>query len=85
MQTGFTESAASENLDYPLFTENTTACDVPAVRTMTYWQRGRFIATAEIVAPTDSSITQTPDLSLTQGVAIIYEPILADVLRREIR
>jgi cyclophilin family peptidyl-prolyl cis-trans isomerase len=85
LQNGFTESAASENLDYPLFTETTTACDVPAVRSMTYWQRGRFIASAEIIAPADGSIAQTPDVSLSQGVAIIYEPILADVLRREIR
>lgn len=85
LQNGFTESAASDNLDYPLFTETITACDVPAVRSMTYWQRGRFIAMAEITAPADSSIAQTPDLSLSQGVAIIYEPILADILRREIR
>jgi cyclophilin family peptidyl-prolyl cis-trans isomerase len=85
LQNGFTESAASENLEYPLFTEITTACDVAAVRTMTYWQRGRFIASAEVIAPADSPILQTSDRLLSQGVASFYESILADVLRREIR
>jgi len=86
LQNGYSESAVSDNLGYPFYTETTTACDVAAVHYMTYWQRGRFIATAEITAPADSTIIETPDLSLSQGVGMqIYEPILADVLKREIR
>ena len=85
VQNGFT-SAKSDNLTYPLFTETTTECDVSALHAMTYWQRGHFIATVEITVPADSNVAQSPDLALLQGVGMqIYEPILADVLKREIR
>jgi len=85
VQNGFT-SAKSDNLTYPLFTETTTECDVSALHAMTYWQRGHFVATAEITVPADSNIAQSPDLALLQGVGMqIYEPILSDVLKREIR
>ncbi|MEO8607087.1 MAG: peptidylprolyl isomerase [Chloroflexota bacterium] len=85
VQNGFT-SAKSDNLAYPLFTETTTECDTPALHAMTYWQRGHFVATAEITVPADSNVAQSPDLALLQGVGMqIYEPILADVLKREIR
>jgi cyclophilin family peptidyl-prolyl cis-trans isomerase len=86
LQNGFTESAKTENLTYPLFKETTTECDLPAVRAMTYWQRGHFVATLEITVPADSAVAESPDLALLQGVGMqIYEPILADVLKREIR
>ena len=86
LQNGFTESAKSEKLTYPLFKETTTECDVSALRAMTYWQRGHFIATVEITVPADSNVAQSPDLALLQGVGMqIYEPILSDVLKREIR
>jgi cyclophilin family peptidyl-prolyl cis-trans isomerase len=85
VQAGFT-SAKSDNLTSPLFTETTTECDVSALHALTYWQRGHFIATAEITVPADSNVAQSPDLALLQGVGMqIYEPMLADVLKREIR
>jgi cyclophilin family peptidyl-prolyl cis-trans isomerase len=86
LQSGFTESKPSDNLTFPLFTETTTECDVSALHAMTYWQRGHFVATVEITVPADSSIAQSPDLALSQGVGLqIYEPLFADLLKREIR
>jgi len=74
----------SEFLDNPVYTAETTACDQDAVRGVTHWQRGHFLVTAEAVVPPDSQIT--PDLWLSEVVGTrMYEPVLAGILRREVR
>jgi cyclophilin family peptidyl-prolyl cis-trans isomerase len=86
LKNGYTTSQKSDNLVYPFFTFKTKACDRDAVHAMTYWQRGRFIATAEIIIPADDPSLPQLDLILSQFVGTrIYEAILADVLRREIQ
>ena len=74
----------SEFLANPVYTAATTACEQDAVRGVTHWQRGHFLVTAEVVVPPDSQIT--PDLWLSEVVGTrMYEPVLASVLRREVR
>ena len=77
-------AGVSEHLDYPVYTSETTACDQAAVRAVTHWQRGHFLVTAEVVVPPDSQIT--PDLWLSEVVGTrMYEPVLAGILRGELR
>ncbi|MBZ0281174.1 MAG: peptidylprolyl isomerase [Anaerolineae bacterium] len=78
LDSGFTTANTSENLAYPYFTTTVTACDQEVTRAMTYFQRGSFIATAEILVPAG---TQDLDRVLTEFVAQrIFEPFLANVL-----
>jgi hypothetical protein len=85
LKNGYTDQQKSANLSYPLFTFKTKTCERDAIHAMTYWQRGRFIATVEIVIPADDPNLPQLDLILSQFVgARIYEAVLADVLRREI-
>ena len=71
-------------LSYPIFTETVTECDAEMTHALTYWQRGRYVITAQATFPVDSPATA--DLWLTQLVgAAIYERLFADVLRAEIR
>jgi cyclophilin family peptidyl-prolyl cis-trans isomerase len=82
---GFT-SQDSPNLPYPLFTRTETVCEREMVRGLAYWQRGHFIATAHIAIPADNPNIEFMDLVLNQFVGIrIYEPVLAEILRPEIR
>lgn len=81
---GFADGETMETLEYPLYIASTQECDVDAIRARTFWQRGHYLITAEIVIPADSQFT--PDLWLDQFVGLqIYEPALSDILRREIR
>ncbi|MBL8165699.1 MAG: peptidylprolyl isomerase [Anaerolineae bacterium] len=83
---GFSTSQVSDNLPYPYFTGEITACDQPATRAMTYYQRGPFIITVEITIPTGAQGSEDLDRVLTEFVAQrIFEPFLADVLYRDIR
>jgi hypothetical protein len=53
---------------------------------LTYWQRGHFIATVEILIPTSSETGAFLDRILAEFVGLrIYEPLLSSVLRREAR
>lgn len=86
LQNGFAEAQASENLPYPLFTVREQACDQPVIRAMTSWQRGHFVATASITMRADDPNVEYLDLILSQFVGMqIYEPVLASVLRGELR
>ncbi|NWG18535.1 MAG: peptidylprolyl isomerase [Chloroflexi bacterium] len=79
-------SQDSAELTFPLFTRTDTACDKEMVRGLTFWQRGHFIATAEITIPADNPNVEFLDQALVQFVGIrIYEPVLAEILRPEIR
>jgi cyclophilin family peptidyl-prolyl cis-trans isomerase len=83
---GFTTSQVSENLPYPYYTAEVTACDQPATRALTYYQRGTFVVTVEITIPSGSQGSDVLDRVLTEFVAqAIFEPFLADVLYRDIR
>ncbi len=80
---GFTTSSAA-GLDYPLYTQPTTACDTAAVAAMTVWQRGHFVVTVSVVFP-DTQVAP-PEIWLSNLVATsIYEPAFSDVLRPEMR
>lgn len=86
LQAGFTATQASENLPYPLFTSTETLCDREMIRAMTFMQRGHFIATAEMTFPADNENVAFLDRVLSVFVMQrVYEPILAEVLRPEIR
>ncbi len=86
LQNGFAEAQASENLPYPVFTVREQACDQPVIRAMTSWQRGHFVATASITMRADDPNVEYLDLILSQFVGMqIYEPVLASVLRGELR
>lgn len=86
LKNGFTESKTVEGLPYPLFTSTETVCDTEMIHAMTYFQRGHFIGTAEITFPSDNENAAFIDKVLTQYVMLrVYEPILSEVLRPEIR
>ncbi len=86
LQAGFTATQASENLPYPLFTSTETLCDREMIRAMTFMQRGHFIATAEMTFPADNENVAFLDRVLSVFVMQrVFEPILAEVLRPEIR
>ncbi|MBI5669627.1 MAG: peptidylprolyl isomerase [Chloroflexi bacterium] len=80
------EQQESDNLANPLFRKTETVCDREMVHGLTYWQRGHFVATAEITIPSDNPNLEFLDLLLTQFVALrVYEPVVAEILRPEIR
>lgn len=86
LENGFTESKTVEGLPYPLFTTTETVCDTEMIRAMTYFQRGHFVGMAEITIPADNQNAAIIDQVLTQYVMQrVYEPVLASVLRQEIR
>lgn len=79
-------SSPSENLSQPYFTTTVTACDQQATRAVTYYQRGSFIATAEIVIPAGAQGSEQLDRVLSEFVAQrIFEPFLSGVLFWDIR
>lgn len=83
---GFADSADSDNLAYPVYTVLEPLCDQQVIRALTYWQRGHFVAMAEITIPADNPNVDFLDLVLSEFVGLrIYEPVLAEVLRREMR
>jgi len=85
MAEGFSEAAETENTGLLMRVKETTACDVDAVHALTVWQRGRFVATAEIVIPADNENVDFMDVWLTDIVGLqVYESMLSDVLRPEI-
>ncbi len=80
---GFTSSDV-EGLNYPIYTQPTTACDGDAVAAMTVWQRGHFLATISVVFP-DTQVAP-PEVWLSDLAALrVYEPAFSDILRPEMR
>lgn len=84
---GFSEIAESANNALPMRVMGTTVCeDTAASRGLAMWQRGRFVVTVEIAIPSDNPNADFLDLWLTEIVGMqIYEFVLSDVLRPEIR
>lgn len=79
----FSTTQTSEALPHTFYVTETTACSVDAIRVMSYWQRGRFIAVVEALLP--ASEAEQADLWLDQVVGRrIYENAISDVLRLEI-
>ena len=67
-----------------VFTREATACDTPVVTGRPYWQRGHFVVTVQISLPT--SLDAPINLVLSNFVGQqIYERILSDILRPEMR
>lgn len=86
MLNGFTDTTTSEYAQYPVFTANVTACDQPAIHAMTYWQRGNFIATAEVTIPAADNAEQDLGRILVQFVGQqVYEPLVSSVLFKGIQ
>ena len=80
------EEEDDANLSQPVYTQSTRACDTNAVHGITYWQRGRFIVTAEVISQTGSGNNiQTPAFWLRGIVQFVFENALSDVLRAELR
>lgn len=86
LQSGFTSTTTSANLPYPIYTAQIKACDQDAIRALTTWQRGTFVALIEVTLPAASSGAGALDRILTEFVAQqVYEPFLSDVLFKDIR
>lgn len=79
---GYTETVI-EGLDYPVYSRSSSACDTPVTDAITFWQRGHFVATAQVLFPADSPASA--DRWLRDLVGISYESIFSDPLRREMR
>ena len=80
---GFTEEEAGET-DLTVYSTTGTECDTDVITAVTQWQRGRFVATAEITLP--SEVPVPLDLVLSSFVGQqIFERLVSDVLRPEIR
>lgn len=84
---GFGEPQTSETLSHPYATQTVNACDQDAIHARTSWQRGRFVVTAEVIIPaSDPTIADVVDRILLEYVGLnIFEPLLSDVLYRDIR
>lgn len=84
---GWGEAQASESLNQPFYTQAVTVCDQPATRAIVSWQRGLFVATAEITIP-DSAGVALSDFGAILSEFVggqIYEPLLSSVLYSGIR
>lgn len=84
---GYTDKKTSASLTYPLFTAEETVCEKPVLHAMTYWRRGTFVITAEVVWPADAAEgTDILDRVLTEFVGgRLYEPLMVDVLYSDIQ
>jgi hypothetical protein len=80
---GYTASATASGLVYPVYTQETTACERPAVQALTYWKRGRYVVTAVATYPADSAAS--PDRWLSRLVGPIFETYFGDILIQEVR
>jgi hypothetical protein len=79
---GFTKTTV-DSLDYPLYTQTNTTCEVDATQALTFWQRGHFVVTAQVTFPNSSQATA--EMWLSRLVGIVYEGIFSDALQREMR
>lgn len=83
-EAGGLTATESPYLDYPYYTAEVTVCDAPVLRSVTHWQRGRFVVTASVDL-SSSDLREFADRILSEFVGLrIYEPVLLDVFRREL-
>lgn len=80
---GFAEDE-TEGSELTVYTRDETACDTDVQRAITRWQRGRFVSTVSITLPTGVDVPLDQVLISFVGQQI-YEQILSDILRPEIR
>ena len=74
----------AESIDhFPVYSEPQKACNADATQAVTFWQRGRYVITAQALFPASSQATA--DRWLRDLVGISYESIFSDVLRPEMR
>jgi cyclophilin family peptidyl-prolyl cis-trans isomerase len=72
-----------EGMDFPVYTQPRTACEVAATDAITMWQRGHFVVTAQALFPAES--LASADRWLSELVGISYESLFSDILRPELR
>jgi peptidyl-prolyl cis-trans isomerase B (cyclophilin B) len=80
---GFTAAEPAALLRYTLYTQSATVCEREATHALTYWQRGRYVVTAEAIFPSDSPATA--DMWLARFVGPIMETYFGAVLVKEVR
>jgi cyclophilin family peptidyl-prolyl cis-trans isomerase len=80
---GYTNSTTARGLTYPVYTQETSACERPAVQALTYWKRGRYVVTAVATYPADSAAPA--DRWLSRLVGPIFETYFGDILIQEVR
>ncbi|MBI1277908.1 MAG: hypothetical protein GC179_07250 [Anaerolineaceae bacterium] len=87
VESGLTEKKTSGNLTFPYFIASESICTKSVVHAMTYWRRGNFVITAEIVWPTEATQgLDVLDKLLSDFVgARLYEPLLTSVLYSSIQ
>lgn len=83
---GYTDQQTSADQAEPIYTQEIAACDTPAVKAMTYRQRGAFLVMVEATFPADSPATGQIGRILNEFVSQqIYEPFLTTVLYSDIQ
>ena len=78
---GYTENKV-DGMDFPVYTQAKTVCNVDATQALTFWQRGHYVVTAQVTFPTSSQAAA--NLWLTRLVGIAYESIFSEVLMPEV-
>ncbi len=76
------KSTPVDGLDYPVYTRAQSVCNTDATEAITFWQRGHFVATAEVVFPASSTIAPNRWLVELVGTSV-FERIFSPVLRPE--
>lgn len=71
-------------LTNPIYLVESNACGSPAMRAITFWQRGRNIAVAEVILPVAEIATVEGWLYQVVGIQV-YEFLFTDLLIPEIR
>lgn len=69
--------------DQPVYTGETSACDIGATAGRAFFTRGRYLIEAETVIPADSQYSAA--LIIERLGSIIFDRALASILRAEIR
>ncbi|MBA3870349.1 MAG: peptidylprolyl isomerase [Anaerolineae bacterium] len=87
LESGFTDKVVSPELTFPYFTAKETVCEKPVIHAMTYWRRGNFVVTAQVIWPADAQQgADVLDKVLGQFVGErLYEPLLSTVLYTDIQ
>jgi len=82
---GFGGPTISPSAGLPMYQRSVTACDQTALEAQISWQRGRFVATARVILPTDSQDLPYIDLWVDEVAARqVFEQVLSGILRPEI-
>jgi cyclophilin family peptidyl-prolyl cis-trans isomerase len=69
--------------DRPVYTGETTACDVGATAGRVFYTRGRYIIEAETVIPADAQFA--PAMVIEQLSSIIFDRALSSIIRDELK